>query len=101
MKPKKAKAIIQAGKIKWNPEAINDDDIMKALILSLHGEFSKVDTVTQINTTFPSCSKKSIEKKLVELENSELIKKEKIPGETKARWIVQKEFFLKFVRNTS
>lgn len=44
--------MVQAGgKTKLNPEAINDDDIMKALILSIHGEFSKQDTVININTT--------------------------------------------------
>lgn len=48
---------------------------------------------------FPSCSKNSVERKISEFEAGELIKKDKLPGETKARWIIQKEFFLKYVRN--
>ena len=46
---------------------------------------------------FPACSKNSIERKITELETAEHIKKDKIHGENKLRWVIQKEYFLKYV----
>ncbi len=50
IKPKRGKENLQGtGKVKLNAEAINDDEIVKELLFSLHGEFNKPDTVKKIN----------------------------------------------------
>lgn len=50
IRPKRGKENLQGtGKAKLNPEAINDDEIVRELLFSLHGEFNKPDTVKKIN----------------------------------------------------
>jgi len=58
IRTKRGKENLQnTGKAKLNPEAINDDEIVKELLFSLHGEFGKPDTIKKNQYQVPSMFK--------------------------------------------
>lgn len=49
--PKKFKqnAITTSGKLKLNPEAVNDDSVLKEIVRAVHGTYNKFEGIEKIN----------------------------------------------------
>ena len=52
IQPKKSKEGLTVGKSKYNPEAVNDPNVMRELLLNLHGEFAKPGTIRKTNEKY-------------------------------------------------
>jgi hypothetical protein len=53
LKVKKVKQEIgPSGKIKFNPEAVNDDSVVKVILRMIHGEYHKPDAIEKIAQMF-------------------------------------------------
>jgi hypothetical protein len=51
LKPKKAKQVelMTNGKPKFNPEAVNDESVIKEIIRAIHGEYGKTEAIERVS----------------------------------------------------
>lgn len=50
LRPKKLKDNVgENGKVKLNPEAVNDEQVVREIVRCIHGEYGKTETIDKIN----------------------------------------------------